>query len=395
MFQLFRTKFIPKITNSKISSLHTQSLKSNSNPHSPTISYLINKCGLPLTSAISISQILTINKTLKPDSLIQLFKDYNFTQALITTIITKYPKILIRGSVKNLKPKFEFLISSGFSTEDIARLVSAKNGLVCRSLSNHFVPLYNFLRRFLHRNQDVVNAVLSMQYGFVNVSNCLLLAESNVNVLRDHDVPEDLASWLFIWRPKAVTLRNDQFEEIVRVIEGMKFCPHSRSFVQAIGVMGGIRKLDWEKRVETYKSFGMSEEDVITAFKLQPSCMNTSVMRIRKLMGFYMNELGLKPSDLAKHPNLMLISLEKRVIPRCSVLLYLLTNGLIEHNFQLAPMLYSSSKWFENKYVLTYQEVAPDLLKAYHGELECPKWETLRKMLQCVDQISFMYGGNI
>ncbi|KAL5717674.1 hypothetical protein ACHQM5_010650 [Ranunculus cassubicifolius] len=386
MFRFCCTKLIHHgIPNSRtlnlLISLQTQSRKFNSNQHSPTITYLINKCGLTLNSAISASQKLTIRNTVKSDSVIQLLKDYDFTPTMITTIITKNPKLLLCKPLKTLKPKLEFFKSSGFSNEDIAQLVRSDS----RSLSNHFVPLYNFLRRFIHTNQDVVNALLKIRYGHVSIDNVLLMAESNIQVLRHYDVPEPLTHWLLIRHPKAITLKSDQFKEIVRVIEGMNFHPHSQSFVHAIGVMGGISSLDWGKRVETYKSSGMSEEDVVSAFKLQPNFMTTSNTKIRKLMDFYMNELGLKPSYISKHPNLMMISLEKRVIPRCSVLLLLLANGLIENDIHLASVLTQSSKKFEMKYVLKYQEIVLNLLKAYHGELEHPKWETFRERLQCVD----------
>ncbi|KAL7208462.1 hypothetical protein ACSBR1_030247 [Camellia fascicularis] len=86
----------------------------------------------------------------------------------------------------------------------------------------------------------------------------------------------------------------------------------------------------WEQKLGLYCSFGLSKDDIISAFKLQPMCMIASEKRIKKLMVFFVNDLKLKPSMISKNPNILLLSLEKRIISRCSVLQLLMSKDAIK-----------------------------------------------------------------
>ncbi|KAF5200288.1 Transcription termination factor like [Thalictrum thalictroides] len=351
----------------------------STNYHLPTVSYLIEKCGLSLDSAISASKkISKIKSTDKPDLVLQLFKTYGFTETQLTKVFTICPKLILADPVKNLKPKFEYFESTlGFSKPDIATIICSNNTFLPGILTNQVIPTLNFLKSLLKTNGNVLMALKRYYWGLNQ--NSYQIVEPNIATLRLHGVPEFNISKLFMIEPRALTHTNVRFKEIVTAIEKMGFDPGARSFVLAISVMGSMAKSLWEKKVEVYKSFGLSEKDVISAFKLLPQHMRTSEKKIRTLMDFYLNELGLQPSDVSKNPNLMLVSLKMKIIPRCSVLLFLLSNGLVKKDLNLVQTLKTEKKTFEKKYVNKYKEY-PEVLKAYKGELGYPRLETLRLM---------------
>ncbi|KAF8376981.1 hypothetical protein HHK36_030353 [Tetracentron sinense] len=170
--------------------------------------------------------------------------------------------------------------------------------------------------------------------------------------------------------PRSLTQKINLFEEIVSVIKEMGFDPTSRSFVLAIGCLSVLSKLNWEKKKEAFKSFGWSEDDIHSAFKVQPMFMLTSEKKIRLLMDFFVNKLGLNSSDVMRCPNLFLLSLEKRIIPGCSVLQVLMSKGLIEKDLDVVWVLNANKKKFKKNFLIKYQEIAPEVLKAYDGEME-------------------------
>lgn len=99
--------------------------------------------------------------------------------------------------------------------------------------------------------------------------------------------------------------------------------------------------------------------------------MLCSEAKLRELTGFFVDTLGLEPSQIAKCPNLFLVSMKKRVIPRCSVLQVLLSNGLVEKSdVRLVTALNMSSVNFMTKYLSPFQEAVPDVLEAYKGKVE-------------------------
>lgn len=98
--------------------------------------------------------------------------------------------------------------------------------------------------------------------------------------------------------------------------------------------------------------------------------MLTSEKKIRKLMGFFVNELKLSPSAISKTPGLMQLSFEKRIAPRCSVLQVLMSKGAIKGNFSLFSALKMVHKKFEEKYVIKYHNVIPAVVEAHQGKIK-------------------------
>ena len=83
-------------------------------------------------------------------------------------------------------------------------------------------------------------------------------------------------------------------------------------------------------------------------------------------MDFFVNKLGLKPSDVAKCPNLFLTSFVNRIIPRCSVVQVLISKGLkVKKNFDVVWILNLDKKTFETKFLIPFKDDAPEVIKAY------------------------------
>ena len=98
--------------------------------------------------------------------------------------------------------------------------------------------------------------------------------------------------------------------------------------------------------------------------------MAISKKKIKKFMSFFVNKLKMKPSLISKTPILILFSLEKRIIPRCSVLQLLISKRLIKENTSIFHAIAMPENKFVEMLVSKYQNEVPDVVKAHQGKME-------------------------
>nr|POF16917.1 hypothetical protein CFP56_17179 [Quercus suber] len=92
--------------------------------------------------------------------------------------------------------------------------------------------------------------------------------------------------------------------------------------------------------------------------------------KITKVMNFVVNKLGRPSTDILMNPVVLNLSLEKRIIPRCSVVQILLAKNLIKSDFGLATFLLRKEKFFLEKFVIKFQDNVPQLLSVYQTKMD-------------------------
>lgn len=337
-----------------------------SDQRSSTVSFLTNSCGLSLEKAISVSKLVKIHDTKKPNSLIQLLTSRGFTKPQIATLISKYPRILRYDPENVLKPKIEYLESLGISGPDLPKVLCPYPELLSRSLENHIIPTFDFLKEVFHANGNLVYA-LKQSIRVAN-SDIQKRVVPNMNTLRAHGVPEPHIARLIMLQPPSLVMRADLFKNVVDVIKEMGFDPSTKSFILAVRSMAMSSKETWQSKKEILISFGWSEDDFCLVFKRQPLFMMASAKKIRKLMDFFVNKIGLEPSDIARCPHLLIVSLEKTVLPRWSVLQVLMSKNLLKKDIDVSSALCVSKQVFERRFVTSYMD-EPEVMTAYQGGL--------------------------
>jgi mTERF domain-containing protein len=199
--------------------------------------------------------------------------------------------------------------------------------ILVRSLEKQIIPCVQELRRILGTDENVLKAIKA-GYGLIE-ANVEKVLKPNMSMLISHGVPQSLALKLFFFGQKSLIMTTYRFSEIVSEVIKLGFDPNNLQFVVAIRSMAMSKTL-WEQKVEAYRSFGLSKDEIYSAFKRNPVFMAISKKKIKKFMSFFVNKLKMKPSLISKTPILILFSLEKRIIPRCSVLQLLMSKGLIK-----------------------------------------------------------------
>ncbi|OVA06459.1 Mitochodrial transcription termination factor-related [Macleaya cordata] len=358
----------PSSSSVSISSSTNHTSSSSSSSSSFVVSYLINSCGLSEDKAISASKELHFETPSRPDSVLILLENKGFTKPYISKLITKRPTFLLADPHKTLKPKLDFFIARGLTGLDLAEVLSKDPVLLNTSLENQIIPTFAFLKSILHTDRNVITVIKRCSWVLKHAPDRNMAP--NIGFLRDQGVPESSISMLLMSSPNVLGTNADRFKVIIEEIKGMGFDPSKTAFVQAIQALTSMSKSTWEAKSRVYSRWGLSEDEIRTAFRKQPLCMMASEKKIMAGMDFFVNQMSYSPSYMAEHPLVLMYSLEKRIIPRCRVIRVLVSKGLVKKNLSITTVLKVAEKAFLKKYVIQYEQEVPELLKVYQGRLD-------------------------
>ncbi len=336
--------------------------------HSFTVSYLINSCGLVPKSALIVSEMIHLENPEGPDSVLNLFKENGFDDTQITKIVRTRPHLLLSDPENTLLPKIEFFRSKGVSSSDIPRIITKSPDLLNRSLENHIIPCYDFLKSVLVVNKKVITTLKRSRWSFLN--NITKNMVPNIELLREVGASQIAISFFVTTYPDFAFIKPTKFVKAVQEVKEMGFNPSKVVFMEAIRVVLFLTKPTWEYKFEIFKRWGWSKEDNLSAFKKQPKFMTNSEEKITKVMNFLVNNFGRPSTDIAKTPVVLNLSLEKRIIPRCSVVQILLAKDLVKNDLSLSTFLLPNEKWFLERFVIKFQYAVPQLLSVYQNKMD-------------------------
>ncbi|XP_050380103.1 uncharacterized protein LOC126797515 [Argentina anserina] len=332
------------------------------------VSYLVHSCGLSPDAAIVASQKVKFQSLEKPESVLALFRQYEFSDAQISNIVRNSPRVLAINAQKTLLPKLEFLTSIGMSRLDLAKTLSNGSWLFNRSLEKSIIPCYNFLKSVVISDAKVLHILRLRARDLGKFPSKDVLA--NVRLVTELGMPHPCLVLMLTFYTSVVTRRHELFTQIVSQVEEMGFDPGKSNFVQAMVALSG-RKTTRRVKEEAYKRWGWSESDTRSAFKMCPNCMIVSEKKIMGIMDILVNKMGWESGKIAKCPYVLMYSLEKRIIPRCSVARVLLLKGLIEEKkLSMASVCLSPEKIFLNGFVTRFLDHVPQLVNVYRGKMD-------------------------
>ena len=81
-------------------------------------------------------------------------------------------------------------------------------------------------------------------------------------------------------------------------------------------------------------------------------------------MDLFVNKMGKESSLIARRPLLLSYSLEKRLIPRYSVVQFLLSKGLINKDLRFKSVFESNEKMFLHRFVNVSTHIIGHLLRS-------------------------------
>nr|GME20432.1 Transcription termination factor like [Ipomoea batatas] len=337
--------------------------------HSYAVSYLVNTFGFAPEKALSASKYTKFASPDKPESVLSFLENHGFTKSQVSTVVKRYPPVLLCDPQNTLLPKIEFFRSLGFAEKDFTRILCVAPAILKRSLENQLLPTVDFLKKFISSPEEIRLSIKRCPHIFFPDRQAFM--EDNVQLLREMGVPELKIAHYVQYQPCLFIREKDKFRKMLEEIKGMGFEPTRNMFIVAVHVFSSLNKLTWEKKIGIYKKWGLSEDEILEAFSRHPMFMSYSEENIMGTMDFLVNRMGFATSDVMRYPLIISYSLKERIIPRCFVYQTLLAKGLLPANdiTVLVRILKVSEEKFLTKFVECYGKEVPELPKLY--QLSC------------------------
>ncbi|RZC92194.1 hypothetical protein C5167_028044 [Papaver somniferum] len=76
-------------------------------------------------------------------------------------------------------------------------------------------------------------------------------------------------------------------------------------FTVAIWKLTSMSKATWKSKMDVYKRWGWSGDQIQTAFRKCPCCMTYSEKKIMEVMDFLVNEVGYDSLSTAENPKIL------------------------------------------------------------------------------------------
>ncbi|CAJ2662046.1 unnamed protein product [Trifolium pratense] len=348
----------------------TATTASESDRYPFPVSYLINNFDFSPKSALIYfkNNHLRFDTVEKPNSVINFFINNGFSHSDICIIIRKAPWLLSEEPHESLLPKFQFFLSQGVTSSDIVSLLTANPRSLKVSLEKRIIPLFELFSKFMKTNKDVVCLIRHL-YSFDRAPHDLIVA--NINLMTDFGVCNSAIARLVQSRP--YIFGSTDLIKSLEEVKGLGFDPSRTTFAAALIAKKCMSKKHWDEKVDTFKKWGWSDKDIVKTFRSHPDLLSTSIDKINLVMSFWVNQLGWNSLALTKCPNMFTYSLHKRIIPRASVLQFLLMKGLLEKKASLVNPFKHSEDLFLEKFVFSFKEESDYLLELYEEKLKLAK----------------------
>lgn len=342
----------------QIANFSTESSSSN-----VMVDYLVTSLGFSEVEAIAISsKVRTFKTPEKPASVIHFFKQSGLDHPQIKKIIYETPKVLSCDLHKVVKPRMKVLQDLGLSGSDLAMAICANRVIWKRSLNYQLIPMFQYLKTIV--SDKTVSKAL-MQSAFLTHHAARGNLPSIVALLQDYVFSNDKIEKLILEKPRLFIMDPKRVHDVLVNVENKLQIPrHSPRFFVGFHALISMSEKTIESKIETYKSFGFNEGDVwILAGKI-PANLQISESKIRNGLSFYMKVLGFDANYMIAWPILLCLSVEKRAIPRWTLLKGLKEKGLLKADYLLGSFLSRSERTFA-KFVSGFEEKAADLCEDY------------------------------
>ncbi|WJX27902.1 hypothetical protein P8452_16679 [Trifolium repens] len=227
-------------------------------------------------------------------------------------------------TISSIIPHQQFRFLTTISSRSFQPQAAANPAILQSSMEKRIIPLFELLSGFLKTNKDVIVCLIRHSTAFrMNTYPRLLV---NINLMTDFGVCDSNIARLLQERP-SIFGSNDLIKSLEEV-KGLGFDPSMTTFGTALMAKKCISEELWNQKVDVFKKWGWSDEEFFQAFRSYPSLMLASIDKVNLVMSFWVNQLGWNSLAVTKCPNMFAYSLHKRIIPRASVLHYLLMKGL-------------------------------------------------------------------
>ncbi|KZV15538.1 hypothetical protein F511_42895 [Dorcoceras hygrometricum] len=357
-----------------LSRTYTSTTQSNSENHI-LLRYLIDSLKCPKHRALAITNRISYVKSLeKPQAAVHFFRTQGFSDTQIRSLLNSRPQILILDSEKVIKPKLMYFQELGIPRPHLAVFISKNPMLLTCSLDNKLKPCIELIKKVLELiqpdtskcNENDMFHILS-RYAWVIGKDSRLL--SSIKYLESCGIVGSQLIMILKNEPRLVYMSESKVKSLISRVTELGFVVGSRMFVYGVFTCYSNSAETLSRKYGVLQSFGFSKCECTKMLLKSPSLFKSSEVRLRHGIEFFLNTCMLDKSSIVACPNILVFSMEKRVVPRYRVYMILKSRGLVDKLPSISSLLTCSETKFTEKYILRFQDDAKELLLAYEGRL--------------------------
>ncbi|KAG6499714.1 transcription termination factor MTERF8, chloroplastic-like [Zingiber officinale] len=341
----------------------TAAAASATGKHMFMVQYLVDSCGFDQQKATEASKLLKgIQSRQQPDSVLAFLKSYGFDDASVKKLLRYSPKCLLLDVEKTLAPKFRAFEDLGLSPSDIVHLVWSNPSAV-KIKHERTVPKIEFWQGLLGSKDALVK--LFKRNRAILAYSMEKRIQPNIELLRECGLDGPKLTSVLRFCPLIVAQNADFLKTLISRAEDLGVPQTSGMFHITLRALLMVSPEKFKMQMELFRSFGWSEDNFVAAFQKCPTFTQGSLTTLQRKMEFLINEVGYASSYIAIRPILLIMSLERRLIPRHRILATLKYRGHCESDYKVTAYMMASETKFVEKYIIFYKDRYPDLSELY------------------------------
>lgn len=270
-------------------------------------------------------------------------------------ILRKKPDLVNSKFDITFKPKFQIFQELGFSQDEITNAIATDPGLLQRRLA----PSISVLKRVLGSIDNVCKALkISMRFLKHDLEKTML---PNMEYLKSCGVcPSQIGKTMYNY-PTFLLMKPENLRETVRRVDELGVSRESKMYIYAVHILSSRSRENWEIKLKCFRSLGLTEDQILSAFKKFPPAFAKSERKIKEFGKVLLCRDDVDASFISKYPELMNYSIKKRMEPRLMVYEILESKNLFGRKPNLANFLKLPPPSFLSRYVLPYSDELGDV----------------------------------
>uniref|UniRef100_A0ACD5XHF4 Uncharacterized protein n=1 Tax=Avena sativa TaxID=4498 RepID=A0ACD5XHF4_AVESA len=319
--------------------------------------FLVTDCGLIPEQALTTSKRLSYLKSLSmPADTLAFLSARGVPRSDIAAAVAADPRILSASVERTLVPRFAELTEIGLSPSQIVDILSIRRtGSVRGNILFWLQTLgtYHKMLRFAKLNSNLLNANLDK------------VIKPNLSTLHDCGVSACEIAGASLYSTRLFTVKHEVLLGAIARVEELGVERGSSMFRRALAALFFLSKDVLDGKIQLLRKLGFSQDDLLMIANKAPHVLALSEKKIQQAVEFLMRDACLQAPYIAQRPALIMYSLEKRLMPRHSLLMVLRQKGLLpmEGDFYTTASL--AEKKFVQKFVDPYKISFPGLADDY------------------------------
>lgn len=247
----------------------------------------------------------------------------------------------------------------GFSEPYLRRLISLNPQSLQLSSA---VSRLEYWRSFLDGDMKKLSLAFTRNRGLINLDIDKGVAPK-IALLEAHGLSRSGIATLVVRGHGFFRKSLASMEDLLNRVEQLGFARGSPGFLLGVSSFSGLGLDTLRTKLDIYKSFGWSEQELSSALRKFPFIIRLSEDNIRAKMAFLVERAGCSQGYIALHPQILGYSLHKRMIPRHYVMK--VRNALSGREWELYSVMSLSEEKFLDRIILPLKDELPMLLDTY------------------------------